>query len=225
MKLVNIEEGIDIDIEEGCIYELIVEHKDTFSKIVESLFLQTNGEDGGFIISENGKAEKIDRISDIIIDYYSMSPNNRKIINKLYSLMESVSSDYLVEKAKINADIISILDNLSTSLGFGELEYELDFSWIDMFKIFKVSFSERKDNLLEKISSYIKILSDLTEIKVIFLVNIRSYLSYQSLEYLYEMVKYYKMSLFLIESVECFEKSIEKRYIIDKDRCFIDLNY
>ena len=218
MKLVNIEEGIDIDIEENCIYELVVEHRDTFTKLVGSLFLQTNGEDGGFVLSENGKAIKFDKISDVIIDYFSLCPNNKKIINKMYSKMENVSSDYLFEKSKINAEIISILDKISTSLGLGELDYNLDFSWQDIFKLYKVEFSESKDNLLEKISNYIKILSDLTEVKILFLVNVRSYLSYQSLVSLYEMVQYYKISLFLIE------RSVENRYIIDKDRCLIDVN-
>ena len=44
MKLVNMDLGIDIDIEENNIYELIIEHEDSFSKAVGSL------------VNENGRA-------------------------------------------------------------------------------------------------------------------------------------------------------------------------
>ena len=71
---------------------------------------------------------------------------------------------------------------------------------------------------------YIKISSELVAIKVFFFVNLRSYLTQDELNELYKMVDYYKVSLILLESIERNERSREKRYIIDKDLCFIDVN-
>lgn len=71
---------------------------------------------------------------------------------------------------------------------------------------------------------YIKISSELVAIKVFFFVNLRSYLTQDELNELYKMADYYKVSLILLESIERNERSREKRYIIDKDLCFIDVN-
>ena len=224
MKVVNTEVGIELDIEENNIYELIIEHSDSFYKVVGSLVRQVEGVDGDFIVSDNNKALKMDKNAEIMVDYYSFSPNNRKIISKLYSKLEKLAEDFVVEKANINSELVSLMDKLTVSLGYGEVEYDLDFKWTDMFKLYNVSFLETYESLLEKLTGYIKIITELTDIKILFLVNIKSYLSCEEVEKLYQMVKYYKVNLVLIESVERPWTNQEKRYIIDKDRCFIDVN-
>ncbi len=40
----------------------------------------------------------------------------------------------------------------------------------------------------------------------------------------YEIARYCKVSLILVEPRENIERNGEKRYIIDKDQCFIDAN-
>lgn len=224
MKLVNMDLGIDIDVEENYIYELIIEHSDSFSRVVGSLIRQVDGDEGAFIVSDNNKAIKLDKQADIIVDYFSISPNNKKIISKLYSKLEAVAEEYVIEKAEINSRLISLLDKLTVSLGYGDIGYDLDFKWTDIFKLYNVNFMDEYDSLLERLISYIKVLSELTDVKILFLVNVKSYLDEEEIGKLYQMVNYYKVSLILIESTERSRVNHEKRYIIDKDRCFIDVN-
>ena len=224
MKLVNMDLGIDIDIEENDIYELIIEHEDSFSKAVGSLVKQIEGEDGDFIISANNKPLKVEKQADVIIDFVSLSTNSRKIINKLYSSLDKTAEGYVLEKAAINSEIIRLLEKLTISLGYGELDYNLTFEWNDIFKAYNVRFIEEYTSILDRLVSYFKVISELTDINIVFLVNVKSYLNLSDIAKLYQMIKYYKVNVVLLESMERSWDNHEKRYIIDKDRCFIDVN-
>ena len=124
----------------------------------------------------------------------------------------------------INSKIVTVLDNLTTSMGLAEINYNLDFKWNDIFKIYGVEFVEEYSGILEKLVSYIKVLSTFTDIKLMFFVNLRSYLCQEELEELYEICDYCKINLVLIEPSERLDRTVEIRYIIDKDQCMIDAN-
>ena len=224
MKLVNIKQGIEIEYYENDIIELVIENAGAFSDIIRMLIDQNNGGEGDFQLSSNSKSISLVNYSDIIIDYFSFSTNSKKIINKLYSNMESVANNMIEEKTSINAKLISVLDDISLSLGSADLTYNLDFKWTDIFKIYNVSFEEEYSDISERISAYIKILSMFTDVRLLFLVNLKAYISGNDLKNIYQIANYCNINLFLIESHEFVERTCEKRYIIDKDLCFIDAN-
>lgn len=224
MKLVNISSGIDIDINENEVNELIIEHKSLFTKTIEMLMKQANGEEGDFVLSENSKIIKLEKCSDVIVDFFTMTPNNKKVINKLYASLEIIANNYVEEKADINARIISMLDAITTSVGSADLTYDLDYKWSDIFKLYSLQFEENYSDIVNKITSYIKIISQFSDIRVIFLVNVRSFLSNEEMQKVFEMAYYCKINIFLLESHEREEREGIKRYVIDKDMCFIDMN-
>ena len=223
MKLVNIEYGIDINLIENKIYELVIENRSVFSDIVSILLNQVNGMEGKFVLSDT-KSLKIEKSVDILIDYYSLSINNKKIINRLYSNLEKITENFIEEKSLINSKLVNVLDYITTSLGCSEVIYNMDFNWIDIFKIYDMKFDESYDNLLDKLISYIKIISEFTDIKIIFFVNLKSYLDINDLNNLYDMMIYYKIIPIMLEPTEGVAIGKKMRYIIDNDRCFIDLN-
>ena len=224
MKLVNIKYNIDMDILENNVYEIVIEHRGVFTKVVESLIDQSYGKEGDFVLSDKNSVLKIDKCSDIIIDYFSLTPNNKRVLGKLYSQLEVVAEDYIEQKSDINSRIVSLLEDMTTSMGFADINYKLDFKWADIFKIYGVEFSPEVSDIVEKMISYIKIVAMFTDIQLLFLVNIRSYLNEEELERLYEIADYCKVSLVLLESYENVERGKEIRFIIDKDQCLIDAN-
>jgi CRISPR-associated protein Csn2 len=213
-----------MDILENNVYEIVIEHRGVFTKVVESLIDQSYGKEGDFVLSDKNSVLKIDKCSDIIIDYFSLAPNNKRVLGKLYSQLEVVAEDYIEQKSDINSRIVSLLEDMTTSMGFADINYKLDFKWADIFKIYGVEFSPEVSDIVEKMISYIKIVSMFTDIKLLFLVNVRSYLNEEDLERLYEISDYCKVSLVLIESYENVERGKEIRFIIDKDQCLIDAN-
>ena len=224
MRLVNIDLGINIEIEENRVYEIVIENRTCFADTGGMLAVQTQGGEGDFVLSENNKELKLDKVVELIVDYFSFSPNDRRTLNRLYSVMEQAAQEHFEDKAVINEKMVNLLDDISISMGYNELKYELDFKWTDIFKMFGVGFVDEYSSLSEKLTNYIKVVSELTDIRLIVLVNIRSYLQRQELVNLYDMASYYKVNLFLIEPSEYPDRERELRYIIDKDLCMIDAN-
>ncbi|MBR1674755.1 MAG: type II-A CRISPR-associated protein Csn2 [Eubacterium sp.] len=224
MKLININYGIDIEFSENETPELVIEHPSIFATVVSSLLNQCNGADGDFVLSDNEQIIKLNKSADVLVDYFTLSTNNKKIITKLYSGLEEVAEQFIEENAEINSRIVSLLDSITTSNGCADIIYNLDFNWSDIFKIYNISFVEDYTGFLDKLSSYIRIVSKYTDIRTLFLINIRAYMTEDDLISLYEIARYCKVSLILVEPRESIERNGEKRYIIDKDQCFIDAN-
>jgi len=224
MKLVNSKYGYVFEISENQVNELVIENPLIFCDIMQNLAAQQNGEAGDFLLTIKEKELSIEKCTDLIMNPFGLSFNNRKIINKLYSLAENVgNTDYIVEKNNINSGIVSLLDELTTKIGITDVSYSLDFKWSDLFKIYDLKICEDYSSLLEKICMYIRVLSELTDVKILFWINIRSYFGEEDLAKIFEYANYCKINLFLIESTEKMEIGPEKRYIIDKDQCFIEL--
>ena len=81
---------------------------------------------------------------------------------------------------------------------------------------------EEFEKILEKILNYMELASEIMGIRLFILCNIKSYLDYKQLTYLYEQAFYKKYHLLLIESHCSAEKNnIENTIIIDQDNCII----
>ena len=223
MRLVNIDLGLNILFEENIIYELIIENPKVMAESLSMLSQQLKGEDGAFVLSENNKILKIEKTAEMIIDFFGFTINDRKIIARLYSVMNDLAKEMFIEQGEINQKIVNALDRITMNLGYGDVQYDLDLKWENLFKCYDVKLPERYDNLIEKLTEYIKALTAFTDVKVLILVNVRDYLTQEEMGFLYKAVNYNKMSLLMVESKESLAYSGEKRYIVDKDRCLIEL--
>lgn len=226
MKIKNVDYDIDIDVMENHnIYELIIENPNTMSKVLLELVRQIKeGEEGEFVITNKGKEINYEKESEIIIDFFGFEINNKKVINKLYAKLNEIAEEKIEEKSDINSKIITVLDDITTALGYTDVDYSLEFKWIDIFKVYGLEVMKEYSSLLEKVITYIKVLADLSDVKILMLVNVKSYFDYNELTELYNMARYNGICLLLIESKESIERGEEIRYIIDKDNCFISAN-
>ena len=221
MKLINAKYDLMIDMRENKVDMLVLENAAIMSEIVEDLYKQTLGGEGSFILSVEGKELKFEKHFALIINPFAVNFNDKKIINKLFSELAFVGNEFVVEKTQINSKMIQLLENIIDNVQYDNLSYNLDFDWNNLFKLYDVKINNEFDALLEKMIEYIKVLSELCSVKVVCMVNIKSFLQDDEIERLYEMAFYYKIQLLLIESSE--KKSIlgENIYIIDNDGCLI----
>ncbi len=221
MKLTNAKYDLMIDMRENKVDMLVLENAAIMSEIVEDLYKQTLGGEGSFILSVEGKELKFEKHFALIINPFAVNFNDKKIINKLFSELAFVGNEFVVEKTQINSKMIQLLENIIDNVQYDNLSYNLDFDWNNLFKLYDVKINNEFDALLEKMIEYIKVLSELCSVKVVCMVNIKSFLQDDEIERLYEMAFYYKIQLLLIESSE--KKSIlgENIYIIDNDGCLI----
>lgn len=221
MKVLYSDLGIKIEITENEVYSIVLENPDDMKKFVEELWNQSNGDDGKIIVSDNEKIVRFDKVCDVVLDPFSINLNSRKIINKLYADMEIMGNERPEEMGDINSRVVNLIDIFTTSLGYCNVEYNLDFKWTDIFKIYNLRFADNYENLVEKISYYIKIISEMTESKVLFLVNMKSFFSKDELENIYRTAMYNKIGLVMVDSQRNVDIESEKVYIVDKDHCLI----
>lgn len=222
MKLVHpeLEGQIFLDIQKPCNW--IIESPELFSKYVNELFIQTTGEEGNFILSEDEKELAISKYTEIIINPFSINKNDKKILGKLYTKLNDLAfmeENYLLTQ-EIRGKLQNYLLQLEQSVPY-ILEMDMDIEMSAIFKAVGIKFEKTEGSLLENIHTYIKILTELVGIKLIIFVNINSYLNEKQIKQLKEMALYNEVFLMFIESSDKGCSREENRYIIDIDGCEI----
>ena len=224
MKLVNSKINYSIEFKENIVNILVIENQSVMSQVVQSLWKQCNGNDGDFCLSEE-KTLKIDKLMCTIINPFSIDFNNKKIISALYNNLAQNANDFIEEKAKINASIIALLDDIIDREDCHNIDYSLDFSWHDLFKIYNIKIEETQETLLISLIEYLKILVNYCGIKIVSFINLKSYLSEEEILELYKYSNYNKIQLLLIESTERTILQNEMVHIVDADKCIINKQF
>ena len=220
MKLVNSKLGLCIEMQENNTDILVVEDKSTMVSVVSDLYNQCNGIEGDFVLSEDSII-KIEKNMEIIVNPFDINFNNRKIISALYNELSIIGNEYPIQKNELNRKIVDLIDNLILASNYTGIEYNIEFSWNDLFKLMGIKIDEKYDSILSKIIEYMKITSNLCGIKILTLVNIKAYLTEKELMDLYLNASYNKVQLLLIDSYEQEKLNGESIYIIDRDKCLI----
>ena len=93
--LVNTFYNLELRLIENAITVLSVEAPSAYQKIMHDFWQQYNGNEGSFILSENGKELKIQKNVECIYNPFSVNLNDKKILTKRYVL-------YLYELTKLS---------------------------------------------------------------------------------------------------------------------------
>lgn len=206
---------------ENTVNVLVLEDPVQFSEIVYLLKCDEKVLESPFVLSESDKFLQISKEMEIIVDPFSLDFSSRKIQQQLYKEMEIVATEFDVEKAEVNGRMLYLIEGIQERLQYQNIAYNLEFSWENLLKLYQVHFEPLCESLLEKLVEYIKIASNLLNLKVIGFVNLKLYLTKEQLHYLYEIAFYNKVNLLLIENIENTQLEEEKLYIVDKDKCLI----
>lgn len=220
MKLVNSKYGLNITFQDNDVQVLVLENPCVMREIIEELSWQCAGEEGGFVLSD-GKILKLERHLDLIMDPFALDFQNRKITTGLFSKMSAIGNEKILAKNHINSSLLNIIDDISSSVNYSGITYQLDFAWSDLFKIYGVKIEAPQDFLV-RIIEYMKVLFEFCGISVFCFVNLKNYLTSEELLQLYESVRYNKLRILLIESVETDVLEGEHVMIIDDDLCLIE---
>lgn len=221
MMLTSGKYGVKLQFHENEAVVLVAEDPEVFSAMIRELQEEMNGEESSFVLSEGTDILKIAREMELVIDPFSLDFNTRKMQQRLYGEWVELAEDCEVEKADINMRIVRLLEAIEVKSVHGNIHYQMNFEWEDLFKMYQVQFAMDFSDLEEKITEYIKIISGLMRVKLICFVNLKSYLSERQLERVYQVASYNKLTLLLLENLERKQLEKEKTYIIDKDRCLI----
>lgn len=222
VKLVHMEYGIEIELKENQIPVLVIESPETFSKVIQELYLSGQGGAGKFILSEGDKLLPLGKTVEFVINPFEINLNEKRILQKLYQEMESQVQEQLVlETAEIHGKLISYLEEITQRIAY-PVTFDLEENVLGLMKTYNVRLEEEASTLLEELVEYFKLLHQLCRINVMVCVNLKTYLSETELNQLYEAVFYEKINLLLLENMQRKKLKEEKICIVDKDGCIID---
>lgn len=221
MKLTNSKYNFEFEFKENQAYSLVIENPESMSDIIGSLFAAISGEENDFVLWEGTKQLSLDKYSEIIMDFFNIDFNSKKIINALYSGLNNIMEDEDITKALINKNIVDALEIALLKVPYESISYNLDFEWKDLFKFYNVRIDSECNTLEEKLIEYIKLIVDFCGKRLLVLVNAHGYLSRDSIRNIHEMAFYEKMNVLMIENHEYEQETYEKIVIIDKDNCII----
>ena len=224
MKIINNNWQRQIVLEDNLIHTIVFENKKYYRENILELIRQHKGYEGSFILSNNNKEVSFDKNSYFISDLFNIDINNKKIITKIYGELLKVITDDIAEYNKITSYIKEYFETLVFNNNL-DLEYNDEVEVNSLLKLgdFKIQFEE--SNYLEKLIKFLKVLVELCNIKVIFIVGLYRVFSVEEVKKIYKEVCLNKINIINIESEQqgikksdCYNELV---YIFDKDNCEI----
>lgn len=223
MMLVYPEYNINLDIKENRVNVLVVENPKIMTELLRELYKQNSGVDGRFVLSENNKILRFEKMVYIMPNLFQLDCNDRKVLNHLYQNLDELAVENLTsEGIQLNAEIVKHLNRICEQVPYN-LEFKSQFLPTELLKLGAVQFVKEASSLLEEIIQYIDIINKLFAPRLIVFLNLKLYLSRTELEQLYEFVFYHKIDILLIEGQEGERNLKEDTLIIDKDQCTINI--
>ena len=224
MKIINNNWQRQIVLEDNLIHTIVFENKKYYRENILELIRQHKGYEGSFILSNNNKEVSFDKNSYFISDLFNIDINNKKIITKVYGELVRNALDNIAEYNKIISYIREYFETLVFNNNL-DLEYNNEIEANSLLKLgdFKIQIVE--SNYLEKLIKFLKVLVELCNIKVIFIVGLYRVFSVEEVGKIYKEVCLNKINIINIESeYQNIKKSDyykEILYIFDQDNCEI----
>jgi CRISPR type II-A-associated protein Csn2 len=207
-------------------YCLVIENPSEFFKVVSLLNQQENSDEEGFVLSdtETSKVLSLKDHSDILIDYFNMDFNNKKIKNLLFASIEKEVKTTELSNSfqKMNSAISDFIDEIIQTSEVSTAAEEKGAGVDDILKLADLHILEDYETPSEMIMSYLSIIYKLKHIDLAFLVNLRAVLPEEKIEEIYRQCSYMKLNIVDIEySKPGKTLPEEKLVVIDKDLCQI----
>ena len=214
--------GISLEIAEDSVISLTVEDPGCFAEMVRDIYIQAKGGDGAFLLSERDKALKIDKNIEVVINPFGIDFNDRKIQNRLYDKLKVVSTEFDNLLSDVDSAAVRLLYAITEQIPYNNISFDLHTDIGGFLKLYHVQIdSSSYSNLIELLCEYIKVLSGLTGVTILCLVDLKKYFSLSDMEMICKQANYNKISIVFIQSSEAYRVKNEKKYILDKDLCFI----
>lgn len=223
MKLIHADWSFQLELQEGVVQRVIVEDPIIFRKMITDLRCWLAGESDKWVLSEQGKICNGAKCCELIIDYFNLDINQRKMINTLYEEMESIinMSELLVKWKMISAEIREVLEDAIDSTDYNISCTEPDLK--SLFKMTDVRFRDDCQGELEHLLEYQQLAGAVKGIKLFILINATTFFGKQEMMYIYEQAKYKKYQLLLLDTQNMeVNQTEENKLFIDKDCCIID---
>ncbi|MFA6845697.1 MAG: type II-A CRISPR-associated protein Csn2 [Sphaerochaetaceae bacterium] len=224
MKLYHPEIEYQIELNENTITTLVIESPPFLGKFLQELTSQSQGDEGNFILSDdNGKELSISKNLTVIIDYFSLDFNQKKIQNSLLSkVKERISSeDYVLDNANLQNILLQYFDKLAQEFDY-PVDYEEAIDTSSLLKLAGFHINVESMSFLERLIDYLTLLQEICDIKLFCFYSLKAFLTQEDYSLFVAHCLQHKIRILLIENnIGTNKDTHEKICIIDKDLCEI----
>lgn len=223
MMLSHASIGLSVHLEEGTVNVLVLEKPERLQQFICDLKYQLQGQDGEFVLSIDNKEINMSKYSELIVDPWAIDFNSRAIKSKLLAIAKDEVAENLYDSyLEMRAQLMSFMECISERMQY-PVQYNSSFEIENLLKFADIKIDMLCDDLVESVTSYIKLIASMGIVRVLFMVNAKSYFGADDLSLIYKEANYNKIQLILIESVQREVIEGEKTIIIDADNCIIEL--
>lgn len=216
-----VKEGIEtpLTLSECYIRTLRLEGGGNFYRTVNELIALFDGEDSPFTCWDGDEMIKPAKYGDMVVNLFTFDLNDKKVLTLLYKQLEAdyFNGEGILSFNEINSKIHSFILNDAFDYPF-TLDVD-DITFANLLKLCNVRVSSSADTLIEKLVCYINLLVSLKKSRFFIFVNIKSFLSDDELEMLFNHCINEKVALMFIESGKGKSLPFEKSVIITEDLC------
>lgn len=197
-----------------------IESPKAYTQFVQELFRQSGGEDGGFVLSDGDKEISLSKKMEIIDAPLRVTPNDKRILAKLYSQLErNCVEECYIKMQEIYDSIRNFLLEIEyTSDAILDFDDSMDLTGI--FKLANLRMYTEEDNLAGRIALFMQNANKYLGISIFVTMNLLSYISLDELTEILKVAEEYSFKILLIES-SCPKEYAGVKYIFDKDFCEI----
>ncbi|MBO6271347.1 type II-A CRISPR-associated protein Csn2 [bacterium] len=213
--------AISISLNEGDTCILYVENSNAYSNIVSDLYMLISHGEGEAALYEGDISLDIKKSTDLILEPFSLDLNNRKIKSQLYQdIIENVKDAYYDKYLNICNELHNFIGCITEGIHYSTA-FECQVGLEELLKICNVSMDYPCENVMERVSVYIKLMARVCKIKVFFLVDVDRYANCTELREIVKMAQYEKINLIMICSgTKTIEIKDFSHYILDESLCF-----
>ena len=199
---------------------LEVNNTNCYTHIIETIINKINGIESNelFLFDDNNEELKMDKYVYLVIDIFNIDYNSRKIMNKIYELIErnvKNNQDFKIEEIafKLRNCIIEEINEMPFEF---EMKNELEI--LEILKLYNLKIdSDNYSSVLQKIEILIDILSTLKLADILIIPNLKVFLNDEELIELYKYSLYNNINLVAIERKNNSKLKYEKILRIDDD--------
>ena len=223
MRITNREFDFVIEADENTSVSIVCENPKIFYEMIEDSIKLIKSNESNWVISEKDGSRIDSKQIDVIVSQFCFDINSKRLLGNVQKEIETcIYENFIEEIDYINNAFIRILEDISLRLSY-EIDYNIECDVKDLIKIYDLKLSYESSSLLGKLSIYIKLLAMSLNVKLLFLVDIKRYLTAHEILILYKEARYWKIQLVIMESRFIDKLENEKVIIIDMDRCIIEL--
>ena len=211
-----------IEYNENQIPFLVIENRKEYRNLLRDIIRQKEGLDGKFFISNDSEAIQFKYI-DVINQYEEDMLNNKALVSKLISMMETelMGERYAEDLLKVDSLLQNLLFDVSEELPY-EIEFNDSIIIKDIVKQFNPHFfNDDLDDFKDSLLNYMLISRELLGTKAFILKDLKLFFSQLEVEELYKSFFYEKLNVIVLQSEKVYSNSNELIVTVDDDLCVI----